>query len=533
MTIQPTTLRIPLSALGTLTELNSGGQGTVYELSGQAPALTALPYPDLLYKQYNHETRGALDSAVLDQMARYAVQLTSGQGNLGGRLAWPLATIEHHGAVCGFLMRRAPQQFMVVLRLPNGPAQKLTEVQLLLNNEQYLANLGLPVHDRWRLQFLQDTADTLVKLHRRGITVGDLSPKNLLASFSSRPCCFFLDCDAMQMADQSTLPQIETPGWELPKGEKPATIASDSYKFALLAIRLFALDQDSKDVGALSSVDAGLGRLARRGLATNPATRPTPQDWLPVLAAATPQATTALPRLQPLSSAAQQTNTFGFAPPGLRSSPGGPFGQWPATPLPPARGPGPQISAPWQPVPVPAQKNRGGILALILVGVIGFFIMQGIFTDGPDTPVRNTPVNVPPNTQIDTEPTNSATAYTELNRQLRADATEVRSNLAETWVPQLASAQPGLNSGSFTYDYLSILQEHRKLRQEYPRARLVWSSDWPSFKGQDFYVTVLAVPFTTAEDANLWCDQQGIDRDHCFAKLLSQSRGPEGSTRHR
>jgi len=211
MTAQPAQLRVPASSLGTLSKLESGGQGTVYDLSGETPALSALPYSDLVYKEYDQSARVELDSDALDDMARYAAQLTPGREGLGNRLAWPLATVEQEGTVSGFLMRRASQQFVVRLHLLNTEKQKLAEAQLLLNDEQYLANRLLPVHDRWRLQFLRDTADTLAQLHRYGIAVGDLSPKNLLTSFSTRPYCFFLDCDTMRMIGRSALPQVDTP----------------------------------------------------------------------------------------------------------------------------------------------------------------------------------------------------------------------------------------------------------------------------------------------------------------------------------
>lgn len=306
----------------------------------------ALPYPDLLYKEYDQSARAGLDPDALDEMAQYAPQLTSGRGGLGGRLAWPLVTVERNGAVSGFLMRRAPQQFVVQLHLLNGATQKLAEAQLLLNDEQYLAARGLPVHDRWRLQFLRDTADTLAKLHRRGIAVGDLSPKNLLASFSTRPCCFFLDCDSMRMVGRSALPQVETTGWE--------SVPTD-----------------------------------------------------------------------------------------------------------------------------PAAALRG----------------TGAAGDG---------------------------------RRFRGSERHCRDV-----GPATASARKGLVVNGVVFDYTDILKEHRALRQQYAQARLVWSGDWPVFKGRDFFVTVLVVPFGTAEGVNRWCDQQGIDRDHCFAKLLSQVRGPEGTTGHR
>jgi hypothetical protein len=91
------------------------------------------------------------------------------------------------------------------------------------------------------------------------------------------------------------LPQVETIGWEVQNGEEQGTIASDAYKLALLAVRLFAGDQDSKDVTALSAVYPPLGRLAQLGLSTSPSIRPTPINWLPTLDAAIRRATTVLP----------------------------------------------------------------------------------------------------------------------------------------------------------------------------------------------------------------------------------------------
>ncbi|MGH3904521.1 MAG: hypothetical protein ACRDTE_10075, partial [Pseudonocardiaceae bacterium] len=294
MTARSAKLRVPVGLLGALSELGSGGQGTVYAVSTEAAAKLSLPYTDLAYKEYDRSARAKLDPDVLDEMARFGGHLTPDQEGLGTRVAWPLATVERDGAVSGFLMRRAREQFVVDLQLPSGQ-KRLAEAQHLLNDERFLIDRGLPVHDRWRLQFLRDTADTLAQLHRNGITVGDLSPKNVLVSFTSRPCCFFLDCDTMRMNNDSALPQVETPGWYIPKNEERATSSSDAYKLALLAIRLFAGDQDSKDIMALSAVSRPLGALAHSGISADPSVRPTPTEWLPALDAAMPAAATTLP----------------------------------------------------------------------------------------------------------------------------------------------------------------------------------------------------------------------------------------------
>lgn len=510
MTARSARFRVSADSLGTFSELGSGGQGTVYKLFDKAPGLQTLPYPNLVYvyKEYNQLARAALDPDVLDEMARYAAELTSDSERLGDRLAWPLATVERDGAVSGFLMRRVSPKFEVQLQLPRGVKQTLAEAQFLLNDRQYLADRRLPVHDRWRLQFLRDTAATLARLHRIGVTVGDLSPKNLLASFTTEPCCFFLDCDAMRIAGRSVLGQVETTGWEIPNGEEKATIASDAYKLALLAIRLFAGDQDSKDATALSAVDLPLGQLACRGISTNPLIRPTPITWFLELNSAIPRATTALPWER------------------ISNNAGGPtVPRRPATlPAPksaPATAPQPSRSRPAPPSSAP--NYRGKIFGIALAIVSLLFVINVLrYTKSEPSGEGATRLSPMP----------SAAAYAELNRQVMTDSPDVNT-LAERWVPQLASAREGLLVNGGSSDYTSILREYRALRQQYPQARLVRSDSWQAFDGPGFFVTVLAVPFPTADDANKWCDQHDIDPDDCFAKLLSRDRGPQGTTRHR
>lgn len=184
----------------------------------------------------------------------------------------------------------------------------------------------------------------------------------------------------------------------------------------------------------------------------------------------------------------------------------------------------------------PARASAPNYLGRIfgaLAGIVGLLLAIGVFAQANNGPSGEGSSATPGSTSPAFVPADPAAAYAELRRQVVADDSEVRSSIAEMWVPQLASARKGLVVDGVVFDYTDILKEHRALRQQYTQARLVWSGDWSVFKGRDFFVTVLAVPFGTAEGANRWCSQQGIDRDHCFAKLLSQVRGPEGATGHR
>ena len=54
---------------------------------------------------------------------------------------------------------------------------------------------------------------------------------------------------------------------------------------------------------------------------------------------------------------------------------------------------------------------------------------------------------------------------------------------------------------------------------------LAWSGDWSSFRGQDFWITLVNRSFASGEAANAWCAQAGIGADDCYAKRLSRTGG--------
>ena len=106
---------------------------------------------------------------------------------------------------------------------------------------------GINIDDAHRYTLLREVASALAFLHKHGVCVGDISPKNLLFSLTPHEAVYFIDCDAMRINGVSALPQVETPGWETPAGEELATIYSDTYKLGLLALRLLVGDHDTKN----------------------------------------------------------------------------------------------------------------------------------------------------------------------------------------------------------------------------------------------------------------------------------------------
>ena len=55
-------------------------------------------------------------------------------------------------------------------------------------------------------------------------------------------------------------------------------------------------------------------------------------------------------------------------------------------------------------------------------------------------------------------------------------------------------------------------------------------TDWRTFNGPDWWVTVVGSPSTDAAPALGWCDAHGLDADHCYAKIISSTRGVDGTT---
>ncbi|MEB3982502.1 serine/threonine-protein kinase [Mycobacterium sp. 663a-19] len=119
-------------------------------------------------------------------------------------------------------------------------------------------------------------------------------------------------------------------------------------------------------------------------------------------------------------------------------------------------------------------------------------------------------------------------------QQLRQIANDDRpfisAQLADRWIPQLSSKRPGVVDNGVVWDNAMTLREHLQLRQRYPGVRLLWSGDWSTFSGNDFWVTVVGITSRDPAGALAWCRSQGFDRDHCIAKIVSTTHPVEGST---
>ncbi|MGV9386495.1 LppU/SCO3897 family protein [Nonomuraea sp. NPDC003707] len=309
-------------------QLGRGGQGEVYQVTNKKINEADGGGWEVVYKEYNATVLPQLDAAALATSVALLGELSEAEGRwLCERTAWPAALVEKQGHASGFLMRVIPDRFQFTYQsLANtGPdTRRLANLEYLLNTDDYVTSIGLSVSEHDRLLLLADLAATLTRLHRIGITVGDLSPKNLLFTTTPKPECFLIDCDAMRLRGASVLPQTETPDWQIPAGEEKATPASDIYKLALLAIRLFARHQSATDPTALASLAPAIGDLARAGLNPDPALRPTPSAWAEQLTAAGNTASTIPAKTTVTGHTPSQSNASSTPRPTGRHPTGGP-----------------------------------------------------------------------------------------------------------------------------------------------------------------------------------------------------------------
>ncbi|BDA64661.1 variant leucine-rich repeat-containing protein [Actinomyces capricornis] len=127
-----------------------------------------------------------------------------------------------------------------------------------------------------------------------------------------------------------------------------------------------------------------------------------------------------------------------------------------------------------------------------------------------------------------------AAASAALNWYIEQGRSGVRSSLVGKWTPQLSSKRPGLVAEGQTWDARSALAEFLALRQRYGTAVLVDSDEWPVFEpGEGWWVTLAGIPYSSADEANAWCDAQGYSNDHCLAKKMDTTGPPDGTIKSR
>jgi serine/threonine protein kinase len=195
--------------LGVLTKIGQGGQGVVY----RAPNVKTKFAASMVYKEYKTQTLADIDFGALAAMpALVEDSLSYAEAErLISLAAWPCALVEDAGASTGFVMPAIPDEFFIPLTTVKGVSTVIAEFAHLLNHPSVLAARGIDVEDAQRYSLLREVASGLAFLHKYGVCVGDISPKNLLFALSPHPGAYSIDCDAMRINGVSVLRQVETP----------------------------------------------------------------------------------------------------------------------------------------------------------------------------------------------------------------------------------------------------------------------------------------------------------------------------------
>ncbi|OBI77913.1 hypothetical protein [Mycobacterium sp. E740] len=537
---------IQRAKLGELTRIGQGGQGMVYA----APNVKTKFAASMVYKEYKSHALAGIDFTALAEMPALVEDSLSYKEaeRLIALAAWPCALVENGGVPSGFVMPVIPAEFFIELTTVKGVSSATAEFQHLLNHPSVLAARGISVDDAQRYALLREAASGLAFLHKHGVCVGDISPKNLLYSLTPREAVYLIDCDAMRINGVSALTQVETPGWQVPGGEELATMYSDTYKLGLLALRLLAGDHDTTTPANLPPTTPALLRQLITDTLTKPADqRPLPEAWTYVLGHAIEEAqhrkltTPTTPVATTTAIAAPQIPTVHSRP----SAQSGAYSQPPSSaraPLQPAVAP----TSGWTPAPKQSSSTAkivAGVAAAVAVAavVVSIALVNNHestttttsptthgWTYGPtseNTAYSSAPAVTTTTAIIDPE----AAALTQLQQLAAGDREYVRSQLVERWVPQLSSKRPGIYDDGIVYDNASTLQEHQRLRRQY-NAKLLWSGDWANFEAPNYWVTIAPYTFNDSASALAWCTHQGFDADHCYAGVISTTHS--GRTAH-
>jgi serine/threonine-protein kinase len=180
------------------------------------------------------------------------------------------------------------------------------------------------------------------------------------------------------------------------------------------------------------------------------------------------------------------------------------------------------------------------VLALATTGVVVFLLprstsqAQTPATTSSSAPATTTTISTTVTTTTETTTTTTPTPPTEADLQQQATADhDTVETLVGQWVPQISSKKVGLVVAGKEFGYPEIMADFTALKSRYPQAVLLNSNDYTNFSGKDFWVTVQATTFGTADDANAWCDQQGFAADDCAASRLMHTGGTAGNFKSR
>lgn len=281
---------IQLSDLSLGRHIAQGSQGRIIELAD---------HPGTVAKLYRTRELGLVDGRALAELVRIRGLVESEGLQVDHFAAWPHTVVLDGLRTAGFLMQRVAEPFLAGF----GPTTSLAELGLLVNT----GDVQQPgVYERVLL--MRALAAVMDALHRQGLVLGDLSPRNIAWSVSPVPRVMLLDCDGIRPAgEDGVLPPADTRGWEDPSNAgRPPTADSDRFKLALTIARVLTGDRNAApgrrpDLGFAGEAGILVGPLTRLmdQAAGPPGLRPTASQWATVLDVRSPWAGAAAPMPPP------------------------------------------------------------------------------------------------------------------------------------------------------------------------------------------------------------------------------------------
>ncbi|MDR1189697.1 MAG: hypothetical protein LBK95_19970 [Bifidobacteriaceae bacterium] len=265
-------------------KIGSGGAGDSFLLD--RPLRPDLP-AEMVYKRWREGT-GPTGAAQVAALVGFRDRLDSeDRAYLDEVAAWPREMVAAAGRVAGYLMPCAPAEFMH--RNPAfGP--QCSSVKLLFAKARRGRSAGAEVPDDSdvvsRLVIVAKLAHALRWLHSKGCVFGDLSHENELYAVQGQPRIYLIDTDEIALPG-NRVPQHETPGYRAPEAAQLGHFSSqqaDVYKFTLVLVRVLSppreqLSQTASPDFVSGVLDADGVGLVARGLATDPATRPSMTEF--------------------------------------------------------------------------------------------------------------------------------------------------------------------------------------------------------------------------------------------------------------
>jgi eukaryotic-like serine/threonine-protein kinase len=527
-------------------QLDQNGQALVHAVVSAGPALALKQYlPTTLHK------RPDLEARIKAMIANPPAYRPDRAGPV--ICAWPEDAAYVAGQFAGFVMPRIDTRSAVTI--PDLATRHTTTW-----------------HDR--VAVAENLARAVAVLHEGDVVIGDFRQWNLLAWSDGHVT--LLGCDRMQVVDPAshrrfpcvagrdacTPPELQLPSslsstlrtsssdiftlalhlhllllggahpfrghWRGGGDSPPEQVLAQEGLWTYAGDRRLAPDPSSTPLAALPETFQQFFRAAFVDGARNPEARPPAQDWLIELthlreslatprrlATVTPQRPAAVAATSPVTAPAHHdlgdAETRHLSPePSHRATPSGTRRLESA---PPRRPRSALRLAAWV-----------ATAAVAIGGVVGVSTAARRSVAHVADPTASTQTQA---TSTQPRPDDPTAAL----EQVRARDAPVVETLAESWVAQLSARPAESSTTDRTATDAAVLAGHETLRRQYSDAVLLKSTDW-NYDGQ-FWITVVRERFSSAEEANDWCDTHHFAAQDCFAKKLSHSGVVEGSAKYR